>query len=224
MADEEIKKENAEAEEKVTNGSDAEEVKDTAEAKAEEAAADAGDTASEETPEDKGSKEKAEGAFKKFKKEKASKADKEKEALKEQVEALEDKVKRQLAEFENFRNRTEKEKTASYDNGAANALKKFLPVVDNFERGLASVPEDKKDDPFVQGMDKIYRQFVTELENIGVEPIEALGLPLDPNLHNAVTQQESDEYEPGTICAELQKGYTYHGIVLRYSMVAVVPE
>ena len=224
MADEEIKKENAEAEEKVTNGSDAEEVKDTAEAKAEEAAAEAGDTASEETPEDKGSKEKAEGAFKKFKKEKASKSDKEKEALKEKVEALEDKVKRQLAEFENFRNRTEKEKTASYDNGVANALKKFLPVVDNFERGLASVPEDKKDDPFVQGMDKIYRQFVTELENIGVEPIEALGLPLDPNLHNAVTQQESDEYEPGTICAELQKGYTYHGIVLRYSMVAVVPE
>ena len=131
---------------------------------------------------------------------------------------------RQMAEFENFRNRTEKEKTASFDNGAASVLKKFLPILDNFERGLAVVPEDKKDDPFVQGMDKIYRQYVTELENLGVEQIEALGKPLDPNLHNAVTQQESDEYEPGTICAELQKGYTYHGIVLRYSMVAVVPE
>jgi len=103
-------------------------------------------------------------------------------------------------------------------------LKKILPVLDNFERGLATVPEDKKDDAFVQGMDKIYRQLVTELENMGVEPIEALGLPLDPNLHNAVTQQESEDYEPGTICAELQKGYKYHDIVLRYSMVAVVPE
>ncbi len=198
MAEEEIKKEASQ-----------EAAEDTKETKAEEA---------------KAEEAKTEEPSKKSKKEKPSKTDKEKEALKEQVSVLEDKVKRQLAEFENFRNRTEKEKTASYDNGAANALKKFLPVVDNFERGLASVPEDKKDDPFVQGMDKIYRQFVTELENIGVEPIEALGLPLDPNLHNAVTQQESDEYEPGTICAELQKGYTYHGIVLRYSMVAVVPE
>ncbi|MBR4278048.1 MAG: nucleotide exchange factor GrpE [Lachnospiraceae bacterium] len=203
MAEEEIKKEASQ-----------EAAEDTKETKAEEAKA-------EET---KAEEAKTEEPSKKSKKEKPSKTDKEKEALKEQVSVLEDKVKRQLAEFENFRNRTEKEKTASYDNGAANALKKFLPVVDNFERGLASVPEDKKDDPFVQGMDKIYRQFVTELENIGVEPIEALGLPLDPNLHNAVTQQESDEYEPGTICAELQKGYTYHGIVLRYSMVAVVPE
>ena len=211
MADEELKKENAEAEE-VTNGSDTEEVKETAEAESTE-------KTSEEKPE-----EKSEGGFKKFKKEKASKSDKEKEALKEQVATLEHKVKRQLAEFENFRNRTEKEKTASYDNGAANALKKFLPILDNFERGLATVPEDKKEDPFVQGMDKVYKQFATELENLGVEPIEALGLPLDPNLHNAVTQQESEEYEPGTICAELQKGYTYHGIVLRYSMVAVVPE
>ena len=204
MAEEEIKKEAAAQEA----------AEDTKKAEAEE-------TKAEET---KAEEAKTEEPSKKSKKEKPSKTDKEKEALKEQVSVLEDKVKRQLAEFENFRNRTEKEKTASYDNGAANALKKFLPVVDNFERGLASVPEDKKDDPFVQGMDKIYRQFVTELENIGVEPIEALGLPLDPNLHNAVTQQESDEYEPGTICAELQKGYTYHEIVLGYSMVAVVPE
>ena len=208
MAEEEIKKEASQ-----------EAAENTKETKAEEAKAE--ETKAEET---KAEEAKTEEPSKKSKKEKPSKTDKEKEALKEQVSVLEDKVKRQLAEFENFRNRTEKEKTASYDNGAANALKKFLPVVDNFERGLASVPEDKKDDPFVQGMDKIYRQFVTELENIGVEPIEALGLPLDPNLHNAVTQQESDEYEPGTICAELQKGYTYHGIVLRYSMVAVVPE
>lgn len=160
----------------------------------------------------------------KKKEKKFGKADKEKEALKEQVAALDDKVKRQLAEFENFRNRTEKEKTQSFDNGSAAVLKKLLPVIDNFERGLLSVPEDKKDDSFVQGMDKIYRQLSTELVNLGVEPIEALGKPMDPNLHNAVMQQESEEYEPGTVCQELQKGYTYHGIVLRHSMVAVVPE
>ena len=214
MADEELKKENAESTEETEN-KDTQQA-DEAEVKTEEKS---------EKPEEKaGEKTDLKGDGKKNKKEKPSKTDKEKEALKEQIAQLDDKVKRQLAEFENFRNRTEKEKSASFDNGAATALKKFLPVLDNFERGLASVPEDKKDDPFVQGMDKIYRQFITEFENIGVEPIEALGLPLDPNLHNAVTQQESDEYEPGTICAELQKGYTYHGIVLRYSMVAVVPE
>lgn len=160
----------------------------------------------------------------KKKKEKAGKVDKEKEALKEQVAVLDDKVKRQLAEFENFRNRSEKEKAQSFDNGAASALKKMLPVLDNFERGLQTVPEDKKEDPFVQGMDKVYRQLVTELENLGVETIEAVGKPLDPNLHNAVMQQEMEGFEPGTICMEMQKGYTYHGIVLRYSMVAVVPE
>ncbi len=214
MADEELKKENAESTEETEN-KDTQQA-DEAEVKTEEKS---------EKPEEKaGEKTDSKGDGKKNKKEKPSKTDKEKEALKEQIAQLDDKVKRQLAEFENFRNRTEKEKSASFDNGAATALKKFLPVLDNFERGLASVSEDKKDDPFVQGMDKIYRQFVTEFENLGVEPIVALGLPLDPNLHNAVTQQESDEYEPGTICAELQKGYTYHGIVLRYSMVAVVPE
>lgn len=169
--------------------------------------------------------EAAEAAGKDKKKEKRfGKVDKEKEALKEQVATLDDKVKRQLAEFENFRNRTEKEKAASYDNGAAMALKKILPIIDNFERGLQSVPEDKKEDSFVQGMDKIYRQLMTELENMGVAQIEALGQPMDPNLHNAVMQQESEGFEPGTICMELQKGYTYHDIVLRHSMVAVVPE
>ncbi len=211
MSDEEIKKENAEASAEKETSEAAENVQE----KSEEP------QVKEESAAEEKQESKPEG---KKKKDKASKQDKEKEALKEQVAALDDKVKRQLAEFENFRNRTEKEKAASYDNGAASVLKKILPVLDNFERGLATVPEDKKEDPFVQGVDKVYRQLVTELENIGVEPIEALGLPLDPNLHNAVTQQENEEYEPGTICAELQKGYKYHDIVLRYSMVAVVPE
>ena len=219
MADEELKKEAAEG----TADEAAEPGKEAAENENKETAGKEPETEKQTGSEEDGKEVKTENV-KKFRKDKASKADKEKEALKEQVAALDDKVKRQLAEFENFRNRTEKEKAASYDNGAANVLKKFLPVLDNFERGLATVPEDKKEDPFVQGVDKVYKQFVTELENLGVEPIEALGLPLDPNLHNAVTQQESDEYEPGTICAELQKGYKYHDIVLRYSMVAVVPE
>ena len=218
MSEEEIKKENEEAVSSENESS--KKTEDASQDKTSEKDVNE-NPASEEKAEEK-PEAKAEG--KKSKKEKASKQDKEKEALKEQVAALDDKVKRQLAEFENFRNRTEKEKAASYDNGSASVLKKILPVIDNFERGLSTVPEDKKDDPFVQGMDKVYRQLVTELENIGVEPIEALGLPLDPNLHNAVTQQESEEYEPGTICAELQKGYKYHDIVLRYSMVAVVPE
>ena len=215
MSDEEIKKENAEAAEASAEKETSETPVEDTQEKSEEP-----QVKEENAPEEKQGT-KPEG---KKKKDKASKQDKEKEALKEQVAALDDKVKRQLAEFENFRNRTEKEKAASYDNGAASVLKKILPVLDNFERGLSTVPEDKKEDPFVQGMDKVYRQLVTELENIGVEPIEALGLPLDPNLHNAVTQQENEEYEPGTICAELQKGYKYHDIVLRYSMVAVVPE
>ena len=179
--------------------------------------------AAEETKQAEASETEKEEAPKK-KEKKFGKGDKEKEALKEQVAALDDKVKRQLAEFENFRNRTEKEKSQSFDNGSAAVLKKLLPVIDNFERGLLSVPEDKKEDSFVQGMDKIYRQLSTELVNMGVEPIEALGLPLDPNLHNAVMQQEMEGFEAGTICQELQKGYTYHGIVLRHSMVAVVPE
>ncbi len=215
MSDEEIKKENAEAAEASAEKENSETPVEDTQEKSEEP------QVKEENAAEEKQGSKPEG---KKKKDKASKQDKEKEALKEQVAALDDKVKRQLAEFENFRNRTEKEKAASYDNGAASVLKKILPVLDNFERGLATVPEDKKEDPFVQGVDKVYRQLVTELENIGVEPIEALGLPLDPNLHNAVTQQESEEYEPGTICAELQKGYKYHDIVLRYSMVAVVPE
>ena len=150
------------------------------------------------------------------------KKDKKKDKAAEKIEELEDKVKRQLAEFENFRNRTEKEKTAMYETGAKSVIEKILPVIDNFERGLQAVPEDQKDDPFVDGMNKIYKQMMTELEGIGVEAIDAVGNDFDPELHNAVMQVESDEYESGVVAQEMQKGYTYRGSVVRHSMVAVV--
>ena len=144
------------------------------------------------------------------------------DAMKEQIEQLEDKVKRQLAEFENFRNRTEREKSAMFETGARSVIEKILPVVDNFERGLATVDPEKQDDPFVDGMNKVYRQLITELEAIGVKPIEAVGQEFDPNLHNAVMQVESEEFESGIVAQELQKGYTYRDTVVRHSMVSVV--
>lgn len=186
----------------------------------EEAAADAAgaEEESEEAPEGEDPKTWAEKRAAK----KQAKLDKKGQAYKEQIEQLEDKVKRQLAEFENFRNRTEKEKTAMFETGAKSVIEKILPVVDNFERGLATVPEDKKEDPFVDGMNRVYKQLLTELENIGVKPIETVGKEFDPNLHNAVMQVQSEEYESGIVAQELQKGYTYRDSVVRHSMVAVV--
>lgn len=172
---------------------------------------------SEEAPEGEDPKSWAEKRAAK----KQAKLDKKFDTYKEQIEQLEDKVKRQLAEFENFRNRTEKEKTAMFETGAKSVIEKMLPIVDNFERGLATVPEENKDDPFVDGMNRIYKQFLTELENIGVKPIEAVGQEFDPNLHNAVMQVASEEYESGVVAQELQKGYTYRDSVVRHSMVAV---
>ncbi len=150
------------------------------------------------------------------------KADAKAEAYKEQIEQLEDRVKRQMAEFENFRKRTDREKQAMFDTGARSIIEKILPVVDNFERGLDTVSEENNEDPFVDGMNRIYKQLLTELEAMGVAPIEAVGCEFDPNLHNAVMQVESEEYESGIIAQELQKGYTYHDTVVRHSMVAVV--
>lgn len=152
---------------------------------------------------------------------KQAKNEKKAEAFKEQIAQLEDRVKRQLAEFENFRNRTEKEKQAMFETGARSVIEKMLPVVDNFERGLATVPEENREDPFVDGMNRVYKQLLTELENIGVKPIEAVGKEFDPALHNAVMQVESEEYESGVVAQELQKGYTYRDTVVRHSMVAV---
>ena len=147
---------------------------------------------------------------------------KKKDKKDEQIEDLQDRLKRQMAEFDNFRKRTEKEKSQMFDMGARTIIEKILPVVDNFERGLAAVPEDLKEDAFVTGMDKVYKQLMTELEAIGVRPIETEGKEFDPELHNAVMQVENEELEAGTIAQELQKGYYYKDTVVRHSMVSVV--
>ena len=152
---------------------------------------------------------------------KGKKKDKKEDAYKQQITDLEDRVMRQMAEFENFRRRTEKEKTAMFETGAKSVIEKILPVVDNFERGLATIPEEDKGTPFAEGMAMIYKQLMTELEGIGVKPIQAVGQEFDPNLHNAVMQVESEEYESGVIAQELMKGYTYRESVVRHSMVAV---
>ena len=150
-----------------------------------------------------------------FKKKKKDKKD-------EQIEELNDRLKRQMAEFENFRKRSAKEKSQMFDMGAKTIVEKILPVIDNFERGLAAVPDDKKDDPFITGMDKVYKQMLTELDAAGVKPIECVGQEFDPDFHNAVMQVENDELESGTVAQELQKGYMYKDSVVRHSMVSVV--
>ena len=169
--------------------------------------------ADSETEEDGGKK----GFFSKRKK-----ADKEKAALQEKIEGLEDRVKRQMAEFENFRRRTEKEKQTMFSMGERNVIEKMLPIVDNFERGLAAVPEEEKQGPLASGMEMVYRQLLKQLEDLGVTPIEAVGQEFDPAFHNAVMQVESNEYPSGTVAQEFQKGYKYHDSVIRYSMVGVV--
>ena len=161
---------------------------------------------------DEDNKKEKDGFFKKKKKDKKD----------EQIEDLNDRLKRQMAEFDNFRKRTEKEKTQMFDMGARTIIEKILPVVDNFERGLAAVSEDEKESAFVDGMDKVYKQLLTELDAAGVKPIEAVGKEFDPEFHNAVMQVESDEYESGVVAQELQKGYMYKDSVVRHSMVAVV--
>lgn len=147
---------------------------------------------------------------------------KKKDLRDEKIEELTDRVKRQMAEFENFRKRTEKEKSSMYEMGARDIIERILPVIDNFERGLAAVPEEQREDAFVVGMDKVYRQMLTELDASGVKPIEAVGQEFDPNFHNAVMQVESEVYDSGVVAQELQKGYMYKDSVVRHSMVAVV--
>ena len=147
---------------------------------------------------------------------------KKKDKKDEQIEELNDRVKRQMAEFENFRKRTEKEKSMMFDMGARTIIEKILPVVDNFERGFTTVEEADKDDAFVQGMQQVYKQLMTELEAVGVTPIEAVGQEFNPDFHNAVMQVESEEYESGIIAQEFMKGYMYKDTVVRHSMVGVV--
>ncbi|MBQ8956624.1 MAG: nucleotide exchange factor GrpE [Lachnospiraceae bacterium] len=193
-------------------------VKESAEEAAEEIAEEAEAAEPEETEED-GSSEEETG-----KEPDAEEGSEEKEDPKDKkIAELNDKVVRQMAEFDNFRKRTEKEKAETFANGEKAVIEAILPVIDNFERALdmAGQDEEKKDDPFIEGMDKVYRQLIDELEKLGVKPIEALGADFDPNLHNAVMQEETEEFESGKVCKELQKGYTLNDSVVRHSMVSV---
>ncbi|MCR5300845.1 MAG: nucleotide exchange factor GrpE [Lachnospiraceae bacterium] len=216
-------------------GSEKEENKDIPEEKAgddtkenKEAKACEDDTVKEDAPSDNAEKEAGDGAEKEAQDEPEKEGKKKhfgkknkKDSRDEKIEQLEDRVKRQMAEFENFRKRTDKEKSQMFDMGAKSVIEKILPVIDNFERGLENVPEGC-DEAFVSGMQMIYKQMTDEFEKLGVKPIEAVGQPFDPNFHNAVMQTESDEYESGTVAQELQKGYMYHDTLVRPSMVSVV--
>mgnify|MGYP003533714091 FL=1 len=224
VMDEELKKENkaAEAESKAAENTQEQEAQNEEETK-EAAEGNEAEDSEEKDSEEKDSEEK--DSEEKDSKDKGLFGKKKKKDKKdEQIEDLNDRLRRQMAEFDNFRKRSEKEKSQMFDMGARSIIEKVLPVVDNFERGLAAVPEDQKDDAFVTGMDKVYKQLMTEFDSIGVQPIEALGQEFNPDLHNAVMQVESDEYEPGVVAQELQKGYMYKDTVVRHSMVAVVSE
>ena len=149
------------------------------------------------------------------------KKDKESEKKDAQIEELNDRLKRSMAEFDNFRKRTEKEKAAMFEVGAKSVIEKILPGVDNFERGLKALPEEEKESPFAEGMDKIYKQLLTTLEELEVKPIEAVGCEFDPDFHNAVMHVEDEEAGENVIVEEFQKGYTYRDSVVRHSMVKV---
>jgi molecular chaperone GrpE len=210
-----------EEKEKIDNEAVEEEVVSEEASEKVDEAANTEDTEENVETEEKEEKDEAQEPEKKkslFGKEKKEKRDK----LQDKVDELEDRVKRQMAEFENFRKRSDKEKTAMFETGAKSVVEKILPVVDNFERGLAGLSEEEKKEPFAEGMNMVYKQLITELEKLEVKPIEAVGCEFNPELHNAVMQVESDEYESGIIAQELQKGYTYRDSVVRHSMVAVV--
>ena len=153
------------------------------------------------------------------KKEKAP--EKKKDPKDEKIDELNDKLRRSMAEFDNYRKRTDKEKSAMYEIGAKDVIEKILPIVDNFERGLNTIPEDAKGTAFAEGMEKIYKQFVKTLDDLGVKPIEAVGKPFDPNFHNAVMHVEDEEAGENIVVEEFMKGYMYKGSVVRHSMVKV---
>ena len=192
---------------------------DATEAEAAEDAADTEDSAEQteaSEPEADEGEEDPKAEKKKFfgKKNKKDKKD-------EKIDELTDRLTRQMAEFDNFRKRTEKEKSQMYEIGAKDIIEKILPVVDNFERGLASMSEEDKATPFAEGMEKIYKQLMTTLESIGVKAIEAVGKEFNPDFHNAVMHVEDEEFGENIVAEEFQKGYTYRDSVVRHSMVKV---
>ncbi len=207
------------AREQAQESEDPEEETDCAEeadASAEEDAAEEEDSGEplEEESEEEGQEEEKKGRKLFGKKNKKDKKD-------EKIEELTDRLTRQMAEFDNFRKRTDKEKSQMYEIGAKDIINKILPVVDNFERGLAAVPEEEKKNPILEGMEKVYKQLMTTLEEIGVKPIEAVGQEFNPDFHNAVMHVEDEELGENIIAEEFQKGYTYRDSVVRHSMVKV---
>ena len=200
-------------EEAKKNAQEAEETEvgteEMAEEETEEKEAEETEAKTEESEEDKKSEKKLFG-----KKNKKDKKD-------EKIEELTDRLARQMAEFDNFRKRTDKEKSQMYEVGAKDIIEKILPVVDNFERGLAAVKEEDKEDPFVQGMEKVYKHLMTTLEEIEVKPIEAVGKEFDPNFHNAVMHVDDENFGENIVAEEFQKGYTYRDSIVRHSMVKV---
>lgn len=202
IRDEELREE---AEQETSEAEDTKEQEDTEEAaETTEDAAEDGDEGDTDEPKKK-------GIFGKKKKDKKD----------IQIEELTDRVQRQMAEFDNFRKRSEKEKAAMYEIGARAVVEKILPTIDNFERGFAGVGEEQKEDPFIQGMEKVYRQMITTLEEIGVKAIEAVGNEFDPNFHNAVMHVEDENIGENIVVEEFQKGYLYRDTVVRHSMVKV---
>lgn len=161
------------------------------------------------------------GAGENAKEEKKSFFKKKKDPRDEKIEELTDKVKRQMAEFENFRKRTEKEKSTMYEMGARDMIERMLPVIDNFERGLAAIQEEEKGNPIADGMEKIYKQFQKTMEEAGVRAIEAMGQEFNPDFHNAVMHVEDESLGENVVAEELQKGYMYRESVVRHSMVKV---
>ena len=219
-----------EEKDKVTVEAEETEETGTAETEAEAPETAGGEKAEEvqEKPEEEKTSGKPEKEKKKFfggrndKTEKAlEKAEKSLKDAENKLAEATDRIQRQMAEFDNFRKRTEKEKAASFDMGARSVIEKLLPVVDSFERGLGGLDEEKKAEPFAAGMDLVYKQLKKMLDDLDVKPIEAVGAPFNPDLHNAVMHVEDEDQPESTVVEEFQKGYTYHGTVIRYSMVKV---
>nr|WP_330363923.1 nucleotide exchange factor GrpE [Enterocloster clostridioformis] len=222
MKDEELKKEDEALKAEQAGGKD--QASETGEAKETEASNDIPETQEgtpDKTEETEETEESTEQAPAGEKEEKKGFFKKKKDPRDEKIEELTDRVKRQMAEFENFRKRTDKEKSAMYEMGAKDIIERILPVIDNFERGLATVPEDAKETPLAEGMEKIYKQFRKTLEEAGVKAIEAVGQEFDPNYHNAVMHVDDDSLGENIVAEELQKGYMYRDSVVRHSMVKV---
>ena len=201
----------ANAEEAKAGEVNAEETKDEKTEEAAEAAVETAEESVQPEEEETGKEEKTKKSTRKKKKDKKD----------EKIEELNDRLVRNMAEFDNFRKRSEKEKSAMFEIGAKSVIEKILPVVDNLERGFDGLSEEEKEAPFVKGIEQVYKQFVSCLDEIGVKPIEAVGQEFNPELHNAVMHDEDENFGENTVSQEFQKGYMYKESVVRHSMVKV---